>query len=416
MLSDRDREILTAYVDGELSSRQRRYVVRLLHRSGEARLLLEKLKEDSGQLRRLEAPPLETDLAFPVLRTIAERHLTIQRPSGGRSSGIYPLWFGAAVAAAALFLIAAGSYFFFAGVLDREDAARLAQTRKVPPTPGPQPADESPRIVEKPKEEPARESMPEPQESPAQPPTQVVQRPVEKPVRPEPPATKEEPVLTAPSMEMFKLETANVALPVTVKLRELNQDANRQKLLKEWRQDTAFRLELPCKDGTRAFERFQKVWKEKGNSLLIDQVAQGRLKQPRFKTNYVVVAEDLKPEELLQLLHQLAAEDKKGEAKRPPDVQFDALVSTRMTKRDHKELSELLGVDLVAGGAGQGGANRPEAGKVAAKPTEHHALALAYNPVRPRPGSAEVKRFLESRKPARPGTVQVLLVLRGPSS
>jgi hypothetical protein len=217
-------------------------------------------------------------------------------------------------------------------------------------------------------------------------------------------------------MEMFKLETANVALPVTVKLKELDQEANRKKLLGEWRQGTAFRLELPCKNGTRAFERLQVAWKAKGNSLLIDQEAQRRLKQPLWKTNYVLVTEDLTPEELFQMMQRLAAEDKKGETKRPPDVQFDSLVVTRMTKSDHKELSELLGVDLAAPGAGQGGAAQPESGKAAAKVSEHHALALAYNPVRPRPGSAEVKRFLESRKPARPGTVQVLLVLRGPSS
>jgi outer membrane biosynthesis protein TonB len=411
MLSDRDREILTVYVDGELSNRQRRYVARLLHRSAEARQLLEKLKEDSGELQRLEAPALETDLALPVLRTIAERHLTIRRQPEARPFGVYPAWLGAVVAAAAFLAVVTGSYFFFAHALSGDDSARLAHNQKAPPAPEPQPTAETPRVVEKPKEESAREPTPQLKDLPSQPPTQVVQRPVEKPAAPETSAPKGEPVFTAPSMEMFKLETASVALPVTVKLRELDQEAIRTKLLSEWKQDTAFRIELLCKDGTRAFDRFQKVWKDKGNSLLIDQVAQGRLKQPRFKTNYVFVAEDLTPEELLQLMRQLAAEDKKGETKRPPDVQFDSLVVTRMTKRDHKELSELVGVDLAAAGVVQ-----PEPEKAGAKAPEHHALALAYNPVRPRPGSAEVKRFLDSRKPARPGTVQVLLVLRGPSS
>jgi hypothetical protein len=411
MLSDRDREILTAYVDSELSNRQRRYVARLLHRSMEARQLLEKLKEDSGELQRLETPALETDLALPVLRTIAERHLTIRRQPVTRPFGVYPAWLGAVVAAAAFLAVVTGSYLFFTHTLSRDDSARLAHNQKAPPAPEPQPPAETPRVVEKPKEESAREPTPQPKDLPSQPPTQAVQRPVETPAAPETSAPKGEPVFTAPSMEMFKLETASVALPVTVKLRELDQEANRKKLLSEWKQDTAFRIELLCKDGTRAFERFQKVWKDKGNSLLIDQVAQGRLKQPRFKTNYVLVAEDLTPEELLQLMRQLAAEDKKGETKRPPDVQFDSLVVTRMTKRDHKELSELLGVDLTAAGA-----VRPEPDKASAKAPEHHALALAYNPVRPRPGSAEVKRFLDNRKPARPSTVQVLLVLRGPSS
>ncbi len=42
-------------------------------------------------------------------------------------------------------------------------------------------------------------------------------------------------------------------------------------------------------------------------------------------------------------------------------------------------------------------------------------LVLPYNPVRPKKDSAEVKRFLEERRPLRAGAIQVLLVLRGPT-
>jgi hypothetical protein len=235
---------------------------------------------------------------------------------------------------------------------------------------------------------------------------EVVQRPPEQPSTVPGSVATDEPAVTADAMEMFKPEKPNVARPITVRLRDLDREATRTRLLGEWRQDTAFRLELPCKDGARAFDRLQAIWKARGNSLLIDQVAQGRLKRPQWKTNYVLLIEDLLPEELLQLLQQLAAEDRKGEAKRPPDVLFSSLVVTRMTRLDHKELSDLLGVDFSVATAGQGGGTRPD----------RQALALAYNPVRPRPGSAEVKRYLDNRKPGRPGTAQVLLVLRGPGS
>ena len=120
-------------------------------------------------------------------------------------------------------------------------------------------------------------------------------------------------------------------------------------------------------------------------------------------------------------------------------VAADHDVLPRLTPRDHKELADLMGLDPTrsspkpAGSlgtdlhkplseqtaeqvakalAGQGGA-RPQPGKPAAKAPEQVALVLAYNPVRPRPGSPEVKRFLDGRQPTRPGTVQVLLVLRG---
>ena len=64
MLPDRDRQLLSAFVDGELSSRQRRHVERLLRRSGEARTLLRRLQEDARELRHLPRP------RPPSMRTI----------------------------------------------------------------------------------------------------------------------------------------------------------------------------------------------------------------------------------------------------------------------------------------------------------------------------------------------------------
>jgi hypothetical protein len=76
-----------------------------------------------------------------------------------------------------------------------------------------------------------------------------------------------------------------------------------------------------------------------------------------------------------------------------------------------RPLNEQTATQVTRSLEGQGG--RPDTGKPAVKAPERFALALAYNPVRPRSGSPEVKRFLDSRKPVRPGAVQVLLVLRG---
>jgi len=445
MLPDRDRQLLTAYVDGELSSRQRRHVARLLHRSREARELLKMLQADSGQLRRLNSPPLNSDLTFPVLRTITERRLSPRQPVASNAPGYYPAWTGIAAAAAVLLVVGLGSFLYFASSLESNNSFRVAGGQK-PLSANPsdlQIQKDRLGIVEGPKVKSNENATLKSPDGPSKPSTEVVQRPDGNPEPPDLPAPKEE-VATAPSMEMFKLESAHVALPVTLKLRDLDQDATRQKLLGELKQDTAFRLELPCKDGSRAFERLQNVWKAQGNSLVIDQAAQARLKRPQWKTNYVLVAEDFTPEELHQLMQHLAAEDKKGDTRKPPDALFDHLVVTRMTKRDYKELSDLLlGADLSqspvkAGGllgtdpkkplsdvtadqvakalTGEGGTPRPEPGKPTVKTVEHQALTLAYNPVRPRPGSNEIKRFLDGRKPTRPGTVLVLLVLRGPGS
>ena len=51
-------------------------------------------------------------------------------------------------------------------------------------------------------------------------------------------------------------------------------------------------------------------------------------------------------------------------------------------------------------------------GKSRTPPPLHYGLVLPYGPATSRASSAEVKRFVEARKPARPGTVQVMVVLR----
>jgi hypothetical protein len=131
--------------------------------------------------------------------------------------------------------------------------------------------------------------------------------------------------------------------------------------------------------------------------------------------------------------------DRKSAGGKATEVQLDRLVLTHMNAANRKELSTLLGVDPLATGpnangpsgtdprndlpdatarqvgqslAGQGGAARPESRKSADQPAANIALVLAYNPVRPSPGSEEIKHFLDSRKPARAGTIRVLLVLR----
>ena len=113
-------------------------------------------------------------------------------------------------------------------------------------------------------------------------------------------------------------------------------------------------------------------------------------------------------DELARLLARVGSEDKKAaEAKPKPDGQFSKMVVNRLSDIDLKELSAVLRVEA------RQLQNTPEKpGKV----TDRLGLAVTYNPEqgRPRPNSPEVKRYLENRKPAQAGAVQVLLVLREP--
>jgi hypothetical protein len=269
------------------------------------------------------------------------------------------------------------------------------------------------------------------------PPSAVVKNdtPMKDPVIPPPPESnpmKEDPMgdrLTAPAMERFKLEMVEgAAKPVILKLHELDQEPVLVRLASEVSKAPGFRLELPCDNGTRAFERLQAACKDQKIGVLIDQKAQQRLKDPKAKTNYVLYVENLTPEELIRFVQEIGAEDRKAAAKKPADAHFDRLVVTRLTKRDYKELSDLLGIDpshVEPTGPLGTDLRKPlqeqtadqlakllSGEKPTAKPEGQQALVLAYNPVLPPKNSPEVKKFLDTRKPAKPGTVRAILVLR----
>src|SRR5437016_3994573 len=101
MLPESTCQLLTAYVDGEVSARQRKVVARLLRRSSEARELLRQLQDDARKLRYLPRPPLGTDLSDGILRTIAQRGLRPPQRISPPSAAV-PLWTVVAAAASIL--------------------------------------------------------------------------------------------------------------------------------------------------------------------------------------------------------------------------------------------------------------------------------------------------------------------------
>ncbi len=446
MLDERYRQLLSAYVDGELTPRQRAETLRLLNQSPEARELLRKLQQDATALRQLPRRKVNRDLATPVLQIIAERRLKPgrrRRAVTERGSWNLPAWAGFSAAAAALLLVAVGSYFYFAAAFnEKPDNAALVQRQK----------------TQQPETTPKEQSTPSRQESQAM----VAAKSAEPELIPSP-ALETEPkqptavaevetsrtpdsaILAAPDpvagMEMF--QAAKVTAPQIFKLMDLEQTTARQRLLETLQKESAYRMESPCKDSIKAFDRLKTALAAHGIGLIVDHTAQARLGVPaqlaRRRTHFVVYLENVTPDELASLLQHAAGEDRKAEAKKKGDGQLDAVVLNPLTDADRQELCRLLGVkgsklpdppsgplgvdlhkpvsektgDQIANAlAGKAAMPRPEPGKTTAKPPDRLALVLPYNPVRPRPDSAEIKRFLASRKPARPGTVEVLLVLR----
>src|SRR4051794_20773378 len=112
MLTDHTRELLTAFLDGELGRRQRKLILRLLNRSSEARAFLQELQEGAQQLRQLPQKKLSPDFSKKVLRTIRERGLRPAPPSLPLRRGV-PAWARLALAAAILIAVGLGSYVLY---------------------------------------------------------------------------------------------------------------------------------------------------------------------------------------------------------------------------------------------------------------------------------------------------------------
>ena len=88
MLSERIRELLSAYVDGELNERQIEAVRQVLRTSSEAQSHLEKLRADAARMRSLPHHPVTKNLTGVVPRLVAkERDRTAVPPARRWPSG-----------------------------------------------------------------------------------------------------------------------------------------------------------------------------------------------------------------------------------------------------------------------------------------------------------------------------------------
>jgi anti-sigma factor RsiW len=113
MLPERITQLLTSYIDGELSTRQRKAVTRLLRKSPEARKLLQEMQEDSMILRKLPRKKMKQDLSRTLPGTIIMRGLQLPPPPTVALPPSVPTWIVAVCAVVLLGLVGVGSYLFF---------------------------------------------------------------------------------------------------------------------------------------------------------------------------------------------------------------------------------------------------------------------------------------------------------------
>ena len=441
MLSENLRELLTAAVDGELTPNQRKTVERLLRDSAEARELFARLQKDARRLRNLPPARPPGDLAAEVLQTIADEGITPtplppRRVRRSVWAGL-PVWASVAAAAAVLVTVSLGSYLYFAAS-ETYFASRnraVADKNHLPADTRP----ETPRHQPDDRHNPAAQPELLPQPRGVESPSYVAKKDPPKPEQlPDPRVVVPDALTTPPQPPLEPFEVVKIRLALILGLQELDQEFPRKKFRNELKRDDAVRVELFCKDSSRAFDLLQAAFKGHKQRLLIDPLAANRAKQKQA-TEFVFYTESLSADEIARLLEKLGAQDKQAEAKKPGDGQFDKFVLTPFQPDDFRELSHLLGVpvpllkhprpkaamkvdpskaltDSTAAHVSAALANPPKTPSnptPTAKPGERLTLVLPLHPVRANPlASKEVRTFLDKRGERKPGTTPLLLVLR----
>jgi hypothetical protein len=410
MLANGDAELLTAYVDGELSMRQRKAVQRLLQKSGEARELLRKLQADAEGVRQLPRPRLGTDFPFQVMQAIVERGLVPVRPVAGHiRTNRWPAWVGWATAAAALVSVGLLSYASFPllSKKERRPAAlvRKPDTPRVEPRPrrdGPAPRDDSSssRVVER----PWRKDQPKPDvkdnhRPPNRKPPHNVPRSPRKDVLPVEPEPEDQDMAAEPKPELGPIRVPNLSFVRW--LPNLQQSDDRAQLLRKLKSEGQFQVHLFCSDPGAALGRLGQVLPAHGLALLVDGAAQPRLKSRGTRTNYVLYVENVRPETLVAVLRSVAVNDWEAYRKKKTPLLFKDILVASPSEKLHNYFTRLLDPTIQTGPA-----NGPPL----------RALVLAFNednsPVNPRIRlSPQIKEFRQTRQGRRPGTIKVVLML-----
>src|SRR5262245_26709104 len=343
MLPDRLCQLLTAYLDGEVSPRQQEAVARLLRESPEAQTLLCQLQADAERLRNLPRRQLEADFPNRVVRTISERRLLQARRTALARPPHFPAWVGLATAACVLFVAAAGSYLYFEAAQRWHDEQAAQKAPHLQPEQPPEPAppvaqqntpakpgtnegvlNPAPDVVKS--EDPTRPRTPEvPENEPSKPP----KKPTE---------------LAAPNPRIRELEVVHPGL-LTLALRDLEKPEVRQRLRKELQRESGYHVELTSLGNGKALERLQAAFRAQGVRLLIDPEVWARVKTRRLKLDCAIYTESLTPEELARVLEWLAREDKQAETRPRAAGQFDQLLVLPLSADDRKDLTTLLGAD-----------------------------------------------------------------------
>ena len=394
MLTDADRELITAAVDGALDDRREPAFRALVADSAEAAALFHQLQGDARRLRESRRWPAPASLAEAV--TAGLRDLPRATPSSRRPAARRPSWLTYSVAASLFLAVSAGSYWYVAQTVRDPEGRAL---RKALPTPT-DPAGSEYAVV-------PREKPPEVVAAPravAEPLAVAVAPRLTGPeAAPSPrPAGPGDVIGSRPAVEPDAISTVEVRLPLRATVADLDRPDWKARVAAELGRDPAFRLDLFVHDPLRAAEVFQAAAKAAGVDLIVDAAAQDRIKK-KLPTTWAVYTEALTADELAGFLAHLAARTRAAD----PTPVFASAHLFPAQQAEQRDLRDLLGVDPLARNKAAAAQKKDRA--------EKPAIFLGYQPmgVRVSPGaSKEVKAYLDRRDDRKPAEVPLLIVIR----
>ncbi len=412
MLTDEHKELLAAYVDGELSSQELSQAEALLQGSRPARKFVKQLEGDSRRLTALPKDTLPTDFSEQIVNTIVEQ---------GLDTGTFPALPDVPAAAPAPVVAPAPSATVAnstpqSSLPDRPQSVPSIRSSNAPSTPWAAWALAALvflAVVVASFSYFASGRKKCPQEG-------LVEQP-----RPRPKPRQKQP----PKKQL--LPKARVRPLLEFAAAEYRKRDTWRKLVHELQNDNAFQFEVQCLDQPKTVKRLQKGLESCGIQLLGAPKSKKRKKGTGAKKrqSYIVFMEDVYDHELDAIFKALGAT--KGSNKTPVRlVQLSKLPADRRSEvakflgvsadqlkpppqpREKKEeggplLNPAVHVPPKKNGAKNGDAKKP-AGPQRRK---RAAVMLATNVASGDRERATINRFLKARRTARPGTKQIVFVL-----
>ncbi len=406
MLTDPQRHLIAAAVDGRLTPSDQLAFRGLVAESREALALFQTLQSQSTRLTALPKAALPSGRSSKILRALAQAVPPTATPVVTRVAvPAKRSWLPYAVAASTLLAVMSGS-FWLAQQPNREPVSELLPTDPVAVAPAllvaqlpavtPHPELPAPREVV-----PAQLARVEPEA--------VVE------VAPEPRARLAGDVVGSGAFQQrADLAALDVRLPVLTAAAKLDQPEVRQLTLAEFKAAPALRVDLFSRDSLRGVQALQVAAKAAGVTVAVDGLTGERIKAGA-PFAYAFYVECLTPDDLTKLLDHVALLSREG----GKDTPFAAAHVTAAGAAEARDVKDLLGVEpnFPKRAATPTAVNATTADRVAlalAKPVKSGIL-LTFAPAAARTApatSAEVRNFVATRAERKPVSTPVLIVVR----